>query len=195
MIEALASTERGNVETDKPATREEQQRRYWDLAPWGRFIIQAADYGIIALNRIPLPTGPALFPEPLLVPCPLVTPQDRLHWQIARQLQDYLSGCRTSFDLPIGRLWVGREKLVFQVIQTIPYGQTITYDELVGYLGGSADTHYLGKVLRHNPLPLIVPCHRVIKNHDDLGSYVWGPKIKQRLLHLESRRRRNLPPA
>lgn len=101
--------------------------------------------------------------------------------EIRRQITEFLDGERTSFDLefsfPDGGL--GH---VLRKMNEIPYGETRTYGELAEELGTSAIS--AGGYCSDNPLPLIIPCHRVV-GKDDIGGYQAGKEVKRKLLELE----------
>ena len=101
------------------------------------------------------------------------------------QLDEYLRGEREEFDL--GLDWSGVEPTHRHVLETLrevaPYGVTVTYGEL-GRRAGDDDPRDVGVMMARNPIPLIVPCHRVVAA-DGLGGYGGGLELKQRLLGLE----------
>ena len=103
----------------------------------------------------------------------------------AAQLVEYLEGRRVEFDLPLD--WSAADDEQRQILEILrvaaPYGQTITYGEL-GALAGVDDAREVGVVMARNPLPLVVPCHRVVAA-DGLGGYGGGVELKRRLLELE----------
>jgi methylated-DNA-[protein]-cysteine S-methyltransferase len=106
------------------------------------------------------------------------------------QLGEYARGERKSFDLPLD--WEGVEPLHRDVLETLrvvaPFGTTITYGALAERTGVD-DPRDVGVMMSRNPLPLLVPCHRVVAA-DGLGGYGGGLELKRRLLELE----RVLPP-
>ncbi len=103
----------------------------------------------------------------------------------AEQLGEYARGERESFDLPFD--WNGVDVTHRHVLETLreiaPYGVTVTYGEL-GRRAGVDDPREVGVLMATNPLPLVVPCHRVVAS-DGLGGYGGGLDLKQRLLELE----------
>jgi methylated-DNA-[protein]-cysteine S-methyltransferase len=108
----------------------------------------------------------------------------------ASQLQQYLRGERDAFELPLD--WDGVDPVHRRVLETLceaaPFGTTITYGELARR-AGVEDPRDVGVMMSRNPLPLVVPCHRVVAS-DGLGGYGGGPELKRRLLELEG----SLPP-
>lgn len=104
-----------------------------------------------------------------------------------RQLVErYLNGELNTLNklkvyLPTGQF---RRAVLEQMCQ-IPAGQTMSYGELARYAGHPGAARAVGSVCKHNPLPIIIPCHRVIKSNGGLGEYALGIKLKQQLLRHE----------
>jgi len=103
------------------------------------------------------------------------------------QLQDYFDGKRKSFNLPL--LFDRSEfyKEVYAAVLNIPYSTTITYKELADILGKPKASRAIGSALKNNPIPVIVPCHRIIKSDGSLGEYKGEKesKVKKWLLDHE----------
>lgn len=74
---------------------------------------------------------------------------------------------------------------VYKVVLTIPLGEVRTYKWIARRVGRPKAYRAVGRVLKNNPYPLIIPCHRVIKSSGKLGGYMWGRKAKETLLNLE----------
>jgi len=107
-----------------------------------------------------------------------------LHTDIAQQLLSYLRGDRDCFSLPLLPSGTPFQQRVWQALQAIPYGQVLSYGVLAKQLGSSARA--IGGACRANPIPVIIPCHRVVAAHD-IGGFSgdrYGGKviIKQWLL-------------
>jgi O-6-methylguanine DNA methyltransferase len=79
----------------------------------------------------------------------------------------------------------GFTKKVYQVVSRIPLGEVRSYKWVAGKAGRPHAARSVGQILKHNPFPLIIPCHRVVNTNGRLGGYRWGKKAKQRLLQLE----------
>ena len=104
-----------------------------------------------------------------------------------RQITEYLAGERTEFDLPLdleGLTDFQRQAL--EVCRLIPYGETSWYSELGERMGRLQAARAVGSAMARNPLPLLVPCHRVVRVGGDLGGYGGGLDTKKRLLRLEA---------
>ena len=80
----------------------------------------------------------------------------------AKQLDEYFAGKRTSFDLPLEPEGTPYRKKVWQVLTEIPYGQTMTYGEIARRTGNPQASRAVGGANHHNPIPIVIPCHRVI---------------------------------
>ncbi len=103
-----------------------------------------------------------------------------------RQLDEYFEGQRRAFDLTLDwRLTAGFRREVLRATTQIPYGQTLSYRQLATQAGRPAAVRAAGTALAINPLPIVVPCHRVLRSGGALGSYRGGPEAKARLLGLE----------
>jgi methylated-DNA-[protein]-cysteine S-methyltransferase len=102
------------------------------------------------------------------------------------QLTQYLGGDRKEFELPLQLLGTDFQRMVWQMLMTIPWGSTVTYGELAARLGNRRLARAVGRANGLNPVPIIVPCHRVVAA-GGLGGYSGGLGIKQRLLQLEGR--------
>jgi methylated-DNA-[protein]-cysteine S-methyltransferase len=102
-----------------------------------------------------------------------------------RQLNDYFSGERKVFDLPL--VWVGSDfqQKVWQSLTAIPYGETWTYGEQANFLGCPQAARAVGAANGKNPLSMVVPCHRVIGKSGKLTGYAGGLSVKEALLTLE----------
>jgi methylated-DNA-[protein]-cysteine S-methyltransferase len=101
------------------------------------------------------------------------------------QLIEYLSGERTSFDLPTRGDGDEFQRRVWALLAQIPFGQTVSYGELAEKLGDKSLAQLVGQAVGHNPLSIIVPCHRVVGKNGKLTGYAGGLKRKQFLLELE----------
>lgn len=110
---------------------------------------------------------------------------DALLGAAGTQLAEYLSGARTSFDLPTSANGDPFELRVWGMLEEIPFGKTTTYGDLAGKLGDKSRAWSVGQAVGHNPLSIIVPCHRVVGKDGKLTGYAGGLKRKQFLLDLE----------
>ncbi|HKZ14522.1 MAG TPA: methylated-DNA--[protein]-cysteine S-methyltransferase [Solirubrobacterales bacterium] len=103
-----------------------------------------------------------------------------------RELDDYFSGRRQNFELPIDwQLSHGFLLRARQGIAAIPYGETRTYTDLARAAGNERAVRSAGSACSRNPIPLVVPCHRVLRSDGSLGGYAGGLGMKEKLLDLE----------
>lgn len=103
------------------------------------------------------------------------------------QLQEYCSGVRREFDLPLVLVGSAWQKAVWRALTEIPYGETRSYGEIAALVGRPGAARAVGRANATNRLPLVVPCHRVIAADGTLGGFNGGLHIKERLLEHESR--------
>ena len=101
------------------------------------------------------------------------------------QIIQYLEGERKSFDLQLNPKGTTFQKKVWKKLQKIPYGTTISYKELASAIDNSKASRAVGSANGKNPLPIIIPCHRVIANNGTLAGYAYGTDCKQFLIELE----------
>jgi methylated-DNA-[protein]-cysteine S-methyltransferase len=103
-----------------------------------------------------------------------------------RQLDEYFAGRRRTFDVTLDwRLTTAFRREVLRATAQIPYGQTASYRQVATQAGSPAAVRAAGTALATNPLPILVPCHRVLRTGGALGSYRGGPEAKAQLLGLE----------
>ncbi|HEX6205457.1 MAG TPA: methylated-DNA--[protein]-cysteine S-methyltransferase [Solirubrobacterales bacterium] len=106
--------------------------------------------------------------------------------EVRRELDLYFAGELDSFDLPLDwQLSSGFRQRVLRAIDRIPYGQTRTYTEMARKAGNERAVRAAGSACGSNPIPLVVPCHRVLRTGGALGGYGGGLPMKQSLLELE----------
>ena len=104
----------------------------------------------------------------------------------ARELDEYFGGHRRSFDLPLDwRLSAGFRRAVLSHLTEIGYGQTASYAAVAGLAGNPKAVRAAATACATNPLPVVIPCHRVIYSDGRIGRYLGGPEAKRTLLTLE----------
>jgi methylated-DNA-[protein]-cysteine S-methyltransferase len=104
----------------------------------------------------------------------------------ARQLDEYFTGRRRIFDVPVDlRLAKGFRRAVLEHLREIPYGATESYTVVAGAAGNPRAVRAAGSACATNPVPLVVPCHRVVRSDGSYGQYRGGPEVKRVLLTLE----------
>lgn len=105
---------------------------------------------------------------------------------VVRQLDEYFAGQRESFELPLDhRLSVGFRRHVQRYLGQIRFGQTVTYKQVAQQVGNPNAVRAVGTACATNPLPVVVPCHRVLRSDGALGGYIGGLTAKSTLLDLE----------
>jgi methylated-DNA-[protein]-cysteine S-methyltransferase len=105
----------------------------------------------------------------------------------AREIDDYLAGRRTQFDLPLDlRLSTGFRRTVLDHLPDIAYGSTASYATVAMAAGSPKAVRAVGSACANNPLPVVLPCHRVVRSDGTIGQYVGGSEAKRRLLSMES---------
>lgn len=110
---------------------------------------------------------------------------DRLD-DVAVQLDEYFAGTRHAFDVPLDyALSSGFRQTVQHYLPHIAYGRTQTYKEVAAHVGNPAAVRAVGTACATNPLPVVVPCHRVLRTNGGLGGYLGGLEAKTTLLSLE----------
>jgi methylated-DNA-[protein]-cysteine S-methyltransferase len=107
---------------------------------------------------------------------------------VARQLDEYLAGDRTAFELPARGNGTEFDRRVWELISAVPYGQTTTYGDLARTLGAGTDPRDVGAAVGRNPLCIVIPCHRVIGSTGKLTGYAGGLDRKRALLEIEGAR-------
>jgi methylated-DNA-[protein]-cysteine S-methyltransferase len=107
---------------------------------------------------------------------------------VSLQLNEYFTGHRQNFDLPLSPQGTPFQLAVWELMQQIPYGETKAYGELAARLGNPNKARAVGGAANTNPLPLVIPCHRVRGANGKLTGFAGGVEIKQFLLNLEKKR-------
>lgn len=155
-------------------------------SPLGDLVVASTERGLV---RVGLPNehaesvlqelANAISPRVLMAPRRLDT--------VARQLDGYFGHRLTTFDVPLDlRLAKGFRRLVLDVLPTISYGRTASYSEVAATAGHPSAVRAVGSACGANPLPIVVPCHRVVRSDGSLGGYRGGLAAKRLLLELES---------
>ena len=106
--------------------------------------------------------------------------------EASKQLLEYFAGERQEFDLPLQLSGTEFQLLVLEELKKIPYGETTSYGEIAKRIGKPKAMRAVGAANGRNPIPIIVPCHRVIGSTGDLTGFGGGLTTKQALLQLEA---------
>lgn len=105
----------------------------------------------------------------------------------AAELLEYFDGKRTGFDFPLLLQGTVFQNQVWEALQTIPFGETRSYKDIAGQIGRPKAMRAVGMANHCNPLPIVIPCHRVVGASGRLVGYAGGLAVKQFLLDLEKR--------
>jgi methylated-DNA-[protein]-cysteine S-methyltransferase len=145
-------------------------------SPLGRLVLGAGDRGIAAIafadRAAPVVLGP---PEAALA-------------DAAAQLDAYFAGERRAFDLPLDLAGTSFQRRVWDEVRRIPYGTTISYRELARRVGNPSAVRAVGAANGRTPVPIVIPCHRVVGADGSLTGYGGGLDRKRALLELEGAR-------
>lgn len=155
-------------------------------SPLGRILIAAAPSGVVRVafavqghERVLDDLAARISPRVLRMPWRLDP--------VAFQLDEYFRGVRTRFTVPVDlRLAHGFQRTVLHRLQQIGYGETAGYAQVAAAAGSEHAARAVGTACARNPVPILVPCHRVTRSDGSLGGYIAGPAAKRLLLDLES---------
>ena len=112
----------------------------------------------------------------------------------ARQIDEYFGNRRTAFEVPVDlRLTAGFRRNVIEHLRSIGYGRRESYRAVASAIGHPRAVRAVGTACAHNPLPVVIPCHRVVRSDGSTGQYVGGPQAKSMLLDLEAAGSRGRP--
>ena len=114
-------------------------------------------------------------------------PKNQFERRVARELRDYFAGKRTDFTFPVRPAGTDFNQRVWRELARIPYGETCTYGELARKIGRPQAARAVGTANGRNPIPIVLPCHRVVAAGGKLGGYGGGLELKRKLLELEGR--------
>ncbi|MCP4750047.1 MAG: methylated-DNA--[protein]-cysteine S-methyltransferase [Proteobacteria bacterium] len=103
-----------------------------------------------------------------------------------QQFKEYFSGRRRTFSLELNPVGTDFQKTVWRELEKIPYGATIHYGELADRIGNPKASRAVGAANGRNPIPVVIPCHRVIGKDGSLTGFGGGLEVKKFLLHLET---------
>lgn len=117
---------------------------------------------------------------------PLVESKTSLSDECALQIQAYFNKKLYSFDLPLLPQGSAFQKRVWEALGQIPYGERRSYKDIAKAINNPNASRAVGNANNANPLMILIPCHRVVRENGELGGYALGKKIKTKLLELES---------
>jgi len=160
---------------------------YWrQPSPFGQLTVVTSEQGVCA---VAFPEhDDEILEEVAAALGPRVCPARGETAEVRRQLDEYFLGKRRAFDLVTDlRLTTDFRRLVLRRLALVPYGATTTYAGLAAAVGRPRGPRAVGQAVGHNPVPIIVPCHRVLASDGTLGGYGGGLERKRLLLELERR--------
>ena len=146
-------------------------------SPIGRLLLGGDDRGLHCIEFLPARDARPVPPDWIENPAALSAP--------AGELQEYFAGTRRDFSLQLAPQGTPFQRRVWETLLEIPYGATWSYGELASRIGQPTASRAVGLANGRNPLPIVIPCHRVIGSNGSLTGYGGGLPIKQRLLDLE----------
>jgi methylated-DNA-[protein]-cysteine S-methyltransferase len=155
--------------------------------PVGRLLLAATPRGLV---RVAFETEDAdgVMAELAERVSPRVLRSPRRLDDVARELDEYFAGRRQAFDVPVDlQLARGFRRAVLERLVEVPYARTVSYAELAARAGSPRAVRAVGTACAVNPVPLVVPCHRVVRSDGAPGAYRGGAATKLRLLALEAR--------
>ncbi len=155
-------------------------------SPVGALLLAATTVGLVRVaydiedhDAVLAKLADAVSPRVLRAPARLDT--------AARQLDEYFTKRRTGFEVPVDlRLADGFRRSVIEHLRDIGYGHRESYAEVAAAVGNPRAVRAVGTACAHNPLPVVIPCHRVVRSDGSTGQYVGGPAAKSALLELET---------
>jgi methylated-DNA-[protein]-cysteine S-methyltransferase len=139
-------------------------------APFGNLALYADDEYLL---KIVFDTAPDPNPNEILQ-------------NAAKQLNEFFALKRKNFSLPFQLNGTDFQIKVWQQLLKIPWGRTVTYQEMAQQVGRKNAARAVGNALHRNPLPIIIPCHRVLRTDGTTGGFAWGSSVKEFLLKQES---------
>jgi methylated-DNA-[protein]-cysteine S-methyltransferase len=159
-------------------------------SPFGKLLLARTDRGVVKL-ALPSHRGDVVSDDEVLEELaskvsPRVLEAPRRLDDARRELDAYFDGRLQHFQVPVDwRLSRGFTNRALHAVARIPYGKTRSYGEIARAAGNERAFRAAGTACGHNPVPLIVPCHRVIQSGGGIGNYGGGPEMKRSLLSLE----------
>ena len=152
-------------------------RNYLVVAsPVGKLRLVASEKGLVAIdvrnNSTQVVTAPNASAEAILI-------------KTKKQLEQYFAGKRTSFDVALDLVGTEFQVRAWRALCRIPFGKTISYGQQASNIKNPKAFRAVGSANGKNPIPIIVPCHRVVASDGSLGGYSLGLKMKKQLLALE----------
>ncbi|MDQ3953409.1 MAG: methylated-DNA--[protein]-cysteine S-methyltransferase [Actinomycetota bacterium] len=154
-------------------------------SPIGRLLVATTGKGLVRIG-FPSETEGLVLEELARRLSPRVVKAPQKVAPVARELDEYFAGRRQRFDVPLDWSLVGPyARKVLRATAAIPFGKVSTYRDVARKAGNPAASRAAGNALGSNPIPVVVPCHRVLRTNGSLGGYGGGLDVKEHLLRLE----------
>jgi methylated-DNA-[protein]-cysteine S-methyltransferase len=158
----------------------------FEPSPVGDLLVAVTPRGLIRLAYNANESADSVLEELARKVSPRVVEAPAALDEVRRELDEYFAGSRTGFDIPIDwRLHEGFGRRVLQATARIPFGKVLTYGEVAAKAGSPRGHRAAGNALGSNRMPIVVPCHRVVRSGGKLGGYAGGIERKEYLLELE----------
>ena len=156
--------------------------------PVGPLLLAATDHGLVRVAYAAVESEDAVLQTLADRVSPRVLHAPARLDPVVRELQDYFAGRRQHFDLPLDwRLSHGfRARVLHHLATDVDYGRTASYAALAALAGNPKAVRAVGTACATNPLPVVVPCHRVVRSDGGIGNYAGGVEAKRTLLDLEA---------
>ncbi|KAJ1684767.1 hypothetical protein LUZ63_020038 [Rhynchospora breviuscula] len=155
-------------------------------SPLGELLVASTDRGVVRVGFAAAGHDAALEELATAISPRVLRAPGRLD-AAARQLEEYFAGRRRRFDLPLDlRLANGFRLEVVEHLGEVGYGETASYARVAALVGRPRAVRAVGTACARNPLPVLVPCHRVVRSDGSVGEYAGGPAAKRALLALEA---------
>ena len=152
-------------------------------SPIGTLYITSSDKGVVCISL----SGKESLLKDLerLVPDMELEENAVKNKRVIKQLREYFSGARKNFDLPLHVIGTEFQKLVWRQLKRVPFGQTASYKEIAEKIGKPQAMRAVGQANHRNPIPIIIPCHRIIGANGHLVGFGGGLDLKRFLLSHE----------
>lgn len=158
-------------------------------SPVGELLVAATPRGVVRISYLDwFPADDTLADLAARVSPRVIEAPERLD-PLRRELDEYFEGRRRRFDVRTDRALIGPfARKVLGRTARIPYGKVSTYSEVAAAAGSPRASRAAGNALARNPIPIVIPCHRVLRSRGAMGGYAGGLERKERLLELEGYR-------
>jgi methylated-DNA-[protein]-cysteine S-methyltransferase len=193
LFDALTTVdEEANARLHARLTAAAQQAGLLDVAyrtidtPVGELLLAATDEGLVRV-AFPVQDHDAVLERLAATVSPRILRSPARLDAASRQLDEYFAGRRTEFELPLDlRLASGFRRTVLAHLPEIAYGHTESYAQVASAAGSPKAVRAVGTACAMNPLPVVVPCHRVVRSDGSFGGYAGGAAAKEILLRMEA---------